>query len=123
MAWLASQPIGRRRKAAEIAAAVGIPLPFAARVLSQLNRRGLLQARAGQDGGYTLARSGESVSLLEVIEAIEGPLRAPMCLLRDVRCGASQPCRLHDAWSTAQEALRSALASTTLTSEVRTHGD
>jgi DNA-binding IscR family transcriptional regulator len=54
LAWLAAQPAGSRRKAAEIANAAGIPGPFAARVLAQLNRAELLHARAGQDGACAL---------------------------------------------------------------------
>jgi Rrf2 family protein len=124
MVWLAGQPAGDRRKAAEIAEAVHIPPPFAARVLSQLNKQGLLDARAGHDGGYTLARPSAGVSLLEIIEAIEGPLRSRTCLLRDAQCGeGGQHCPLHDAWSTAQATFRDALATTTLTNEVETHGN
>jgi Rrf2 family protein len=110
-----------RQKAAAIARATGIPGPFAARVLAQLQRAGLLIARAGQEGGYTLARPGRDISLLDVIESVEGPLRARDCLLRDLRCGTDGYCVVHDAWSTAQDQLLSVLASTTL-DRLRTSG-
>ena len=112
--WLAGQPAGTRRKAAEIAGAVGIPLPFAARVLARLQRGGFLAARAGHDGGYALARRPSDVSLLEVIEAFEGPLRTRGCLMRDGACGADGFCQLHGAWTTAQAALRGVLEQTSL---------
>ena len=114
MVYLAGEPVGERRKAAEIAAAAGIPGPFAQRVLARLQREGLLLARAGQEGGYTLARPPAEISLLELIEAIEGPLAARHCLLRDRACGTDGHCLLHGAWSTAQGALRSVLAATSL---------
>ena len=114
LVWLAGQPAGSRRKAAEIAGAVGIPLPFAARVFARLQRSGFLIARAGHDGGYALARRPSDVSLLEVIEAFEGPLRARGCLMRDGACGAGGFCQLHGAWATAQSALRDVLAGTSL---------
>jgi Rrf2 family protein len=114
LVWLAGQPAGTRRKAAEIAHAVGIPLPFAARVFARLQRAGFLAARTGHDGGYALRRRPSDVSLLEVIEAFEGPLRSRGCLMRDGACGAGGFCQLHDAWVTAQSALRSVLAETSL---------
>ena len=114
LVWLAGQPAGSRRKAAEIAGAVGIPLPFAARVFARLQRAGFLAARAGHDGGYALARRPSDVSLLQVIEAFEGPLHARGCLMRDGACGVGGFCQLHGAWATAQAALRNVLAGTSL---------
>jgi Rrf2 family protein len=103
-----------RQKAAAISSAAHIPPVFTARVLAQLRRQGLLWARAGQHGGYTLAHPAGAISLLRVIEAVEGPLQTRTCVLRNGACGAGGTCLLHDAWSTAQDALRSALAATTL---------
>jgi Rrf2 family protein len=117
--WLAAQPAGSRRKAAEIAAAAGIPGPFAARVLAQLHRAGLLHARAGQEGGYALARTAAELTLLDVLEAVEGPLTARRCLLRDAPCGADGGCALHGAWAAAQQAFRAALGAAPLVQPVR----
>ena len=103
-----------RHKAAAISSAVGIPPVFAARVFAQLQRQGLLHARAGQQGGYTLARPATEISLLDVIEAVEGHVGSRDCVLRDTPCGADGTCLLHDAWNTAQNALRTELARTPL---------
>jgi Rrf2 family protein len=103
-----------RQKAADIAAANDVPPVFATRVLALLQRQGLLLARAGQQGGYTLGRTSEDISLLEVVESIEGPLVTRECVLRDGLCGTEGYCLLHDAWSAAREALCAVLASTTL---------
>jgi Rrf2 family protein len=117
--WLAAQPAGSRRKAAEIAAAARIPRPFAARVLARLHRAGLLHARAGQEGGYSLARPVSELTLLTVIEAVEGPLAARRCLLRDAPCGPQSACALHGAWMAAQQAFRAALGDTPLVPPVQ----
>ena len=104
-----------RYKAAEIARASDVPGAYATRVLALLHRRGLLLARAGQRGGYALARS--RITLLEVIEAVEGPLTTPECVLRDTPCGfpEGEPyCVLHEAWRASREALRDVLAVTPL---------
>lgn len=120
MVWLASRTPGTRHKAAAIATGAVIPPSFAARVLAQLHRSGLLSARAGQDGGYSLSRAASAVTLLEVIEAVEGPLRATHCLLRDHDCGLDGYCALHGPWSEAQEGLRRALSETPLHEEAPT---
>src|SRR4051812_41536586 len=112
----------QRHKAAAIARAAGIPPLFAARVLAHLQREGLLRARAGQQGGYTLARSAADISLLEVIEAVEGPLQTRSCVLRDTACGSGGTCVLHDAWRAAQGALRNVLGRTTLAAAIEPAG-
>jgi Rrf2 family protein len=103
-----------RHKAAEITAATDVPPVFATRILALLQRRGLLLARAGQQGGYVLERSAHSISLLDVVEAVEGPLITRECVMRDGLCGENGHCLLHDAWSASREALRSILAGTPL---------
>jgi Rrf2 family protein len=108
----------QRHKAAKIAASTGVPPVFATRILAQLQRQGLLLARAGQQGGYTLARQPADISLLEVIESVEGPLVTQTCVMRELVCGTQGYCVLHDAWSTAQSALRRVLADTSLASAV-----
>lgn len=123
MVWLIHQPTNSRRKAAEIAQAVNIPGPFAARVFAQLNRSGLLSARAGKDGGYALARPADQISLLDIIEAMEGPVRANNCLLRDQACNASGECVLHEAWRASQVALRTVLGATSLASTLNLNVD
>ena len=110
----AGDPVPPRRKAAQIAADTGVPPDFATRVLALLQRHGLLRARAGRQGGYTLARPPSEITVLEVVEAVEGPLHSRECVLRDQLCSADAPCLLHDAWSTAREALRRVLGQTTL---------
>jgi Rrf2 family transcriptional regulator, iron-sulfur cluster assembly transcription factor len=127
--WLAQQPCGRY-KAAEISAASQVPPIFATRILAQLQRQGLLEARAGQHGGYVLERTAAKLSLLEVVESVEGPLVTTTCVLRDMACGGSGGggsgganfCVLHSAWSAAQAALRDVLAATSLESAVGASG-
>jgi Rrf2 family protein len=103
-----------RHKAAAISSAATIPPHFATRVLAHLQRQGLLRARAGQQGGYTLARPASDVSLLDVIEAVEGPLQTRTCVLRDAACSSDGTCVLHNTWRAAQSALREVLERTTL---------
>lgn len=113
---------GGRQKAAAIASAINIPPLFAARVLALMQRQGLLHARAGQQGGYTLVRHPQTISILEVVEAVEGPLLSRDCVMRDQVCGAGDFCVLHDAWSASQEALRAVLATSMVGSTISRSG-
>lgn len=111
---LARRPRGTRFKAREIATEMDIPAKYLPQVLSMLVRAGLVGSLAGPDGGYFLLRPPAEVTLREVIEAADGPIRSDTCVLRSSPCkwqGAM--CVLHDHWVAAQEALIDRLESTT----------
>ena len=102
-----------RRKARQIAADMQIPERYLPQILAALVHTGMLTAVAGPDGGYALARDPADVTLLDVVEAAEGPVRATRCLLRGGPCDWTGVCPLHGSWSRAQEALAAELARTT----------
>ena len=100
--------------ARRIANAMGIPVRFLPQVLADLQRAGLVEASAGRSGGYKLARMATEVSLLEVIEAVEGDSRRRSCVLRGGPCGEDGNCDVHDIFFEGQEALRGTFARATL---------
>lgn len=100
-----------RRKNREIADAMDIPQTYLARILAQLVRAGLVQATAGQDGGYVLARPPEELSILDVIRAVE-ETEVRECVLRGGPCRLDGTCAVHDAWTGAREALNERLDAT-----------
>jgi Rrf2 family protein len=99
------------RKARDVAQAMAIPPRYLAQILAGLVREGLLEATAGREGGYVLARSAAQISLLEVIRATE-PVGLRGCLLRGMPCGEDGHCALHESWSNAQSALNEVLEAT-----------
>lgn len=103
---------GRRLKAREIAAEMEIPEKFVPQILGSLIKAGLVTSVAGPDGGYALAQDPAEISLLEVIEASEGPILSQKCVLRGGRCQTNGTCVVHDAWAGAQVALAERLART-----------
>jgi Rrf2 family iron-sulfur cluster assembly transcriptional regulator len=107
-------PSGGQRKIREVVAEMGVPATFASQILADLVRAGLATSRAGKGGGYRLVRSPELVSLLEVVEAGEGPLRAERCALGAGPCRWESVCPLHETWGAATKALRETLRETTL---------
>jgi len=74
MICLAADDTGDPVKADTIARAQDIPLKFLLGILNDLKRARLLRSQRGAEGGYTLAKPGEDISVADVIRAIDGPL-------------------------------------------------
>jgi Rrf2 family nitric oxide-sensitive transcriptional repressor len=100
--------------ATRIADEMHIPARFVAHVLSDLVHAGLVDARAGRNGGYRLALAADQIDLLRVVDAAEDRGGAPRCVLRGGACDVDGRCEVHDAFASATEALRRDLARTTL---------
>jgi Rrf2 family iron-sulfur cluster assembly transcriptional regulator len=83
-------------------------------VLGALVRSGILTAVAGRDGGYALERSPMDLTLLELIEAADGPLVYDRCLLTAAPCNPDNGCLVHATWASAQRTLLEELGDTTL---------
>ena len=109
-------PQGGYRKIREVAEEMRVPRAYTPQILNLLAQAGLAEARAGQQGGYRLLRDPATISLVEVVEAAEGPLRPDRCTLRDGPCRWEDMCPLHPAWDRAMEALRGSLQATSLAS-------
>ena len=105
---------GVPRKIREVVSEMEVPQTFASQILADLVRAGVASSRAGRNGGYWLQRAPEDISVLEVVEAAEGPLHAERCALAEGPCRWEAVCPLHETWSTATAALREVLAATTL---------
>lgn len=105
---------GAPRKIREVVADTELPRTFASQILADLVRAGLAVSKAGRDGGYRLSRRPEDISVLEVVEAAEGPLRAERCALGDGPCRWETVCPLHETWVEATARLNSLLAATSL---------
>ena len=89
----------------EIAEAVGTSVPFLSQVLTPLVNHHWIASRTGPAGGYELLDAGRTVSLLQLIEAVEGPIVDGRCVLEDSVCNNDEPCALHTMWSGARGAL------------------
>jgi Rrf2 family protein len=101
-------------KIREVSTAMHLPVSYTPQVLKLLANAGLVEARAGRGGGYRLTRRPQDVSLLEVVEAAEGPLAPERCILRGGPCRWEDACAVHPAWAAAVQACRGSLATTSL---------
>jgi Rrf2 family transcriptional regulator, iron-sulfur cluster assembly transcription factor len=106
---------GGYRKIREVAKEMDLPLSYTPQILAALAQAGIAEARAGRDGGYRLVRAPEAISLLDVVEAGEGPLSPPsICAIRGGPCRWEKVCALHPVWSAATQAICLVLQQSTL---------
>lgn len=98
----------------EVAARQGVPPPFLAKVVLALVRAGLLRSHRGAGGGITLARPADQITLLQVIEAADGPLALNSCVLWPEDCPRSQVCPVHEVWCEVRALLAERLGGITI---------
>jgi Rrf2 family protein len=89
-----------------------IPPSFLAKIISQLSIAGLIHTSRGAKGGVTLARDPATISLLDVVEAIDGPVSLNQCTIDPRACVQSSNCVMHSFWCEAQEELVGRLGKT-----------
>ena len=82
--------------ATDIAEAYGISTPLLAKVLQKLAKAGLVAARHGSSGGYTLARDASRITALDVISAIDGPLFITSCVTHRGECDQTTTCTVRE---------------------------
>jgi Rrf2 family protein len=109
----------------DLAQAVEIPANYLSKVLLTLRNAGLVNTARGSGGGYRLARPGNEILLIEVVELFEEISRAkPRCFLGQTReCSDSTPCSAHIMWQGVQVAYLKFLVSTPLSTIAGNSGD
>lgn len=111
MIHLAGMPSGSRASRSALAQAAECPEQFLSKVLQSLTRSGLVISHRGNTGGFELPASHRRASLLQVVEAIEGPMRLNVCLTANAACSRQGSCPAHPVWVRAQQAMSDVLAS------------
>ena len=97
--YLASKEPGKPVLVREIADAASVPRQSLAKILHGLRNKGLVKSTKGPGGGYQLARPGSEMKIVEIIEAVDGPLQlARSCILGLDECDDNEGCALHDYW-------------------------
>jgi Rrf2 family transcriptional regulator, iron-sulfur cluster assembly transcription factor len=103
-------PLSARR----ISEQMSVPARFLPHVLRDLVRAGLVEGQTGRGGGYRLARDPSEITLLAVINAVEGDQITPACVLRGIPCRSDGTCAVHDVFDGARKSLLQRLAATSL---------
>jgi Rrf2 family protein len=113
---LAELKNGGRAPTSKIASEQHIPPSFLAKIVSQLSVAGVVQTSRGARGGVSLAREPDAITLLEVVEAIDGPITLNECVNDPRSCPFADHCKVHNIWCKAQAELVQKLSSTNFAS-------
>lgn len=103
---------GERWKGSRLAEALDASAGFVAQAMTPLVAAGWVRSEPGPTGGYRLVDGLGAVSVLEVIEAVEGSTDVVGCVLEDRPCSGGGPCALHVPWAKARSLLLAELAAT-----------
>jgi len=112
MSYLATDRRGQVHTARDVSGATGVPLPTVSKILKALARAGLLASHRGVGGGFALARDGKSITVADVVTALEGPIALTACLSPDREsCTVENSCPVRPNWERLNDAVRTALQS------------
>ena len=100
---LAELPDGQYLGAGEIAGDIDAPRNYLGKRLQTLAGEGLVESQKGKGGGFRLARSPASISLIEVVGPIDRVSRWSDCFLGRGRCSDESPCAVHDRWAAVRD--------------------
>jgi Rrf2 family protein len=106
--------IGEQASADRISAEANVPRRLLARILARLSHAGLVESEQGRRGGSRLARPPQEITLLDAVEAAEGPFGVTRCIMQNRACGSGPPCAMHNAWEEGQQAILGYLETQTL---------
>jgi Rrf2 family protein len=111
---LARRGPGGRVATGQIARDESIPPTFLAKIVSQLSAAGIVRATRGARGGVMLARPADELNMLEIIEAIDGPVTLNECVSNPEICPQSDDCVVRTVWGEAQAELVARLRRTSI---------
>ena len=102
------------RHVSDIARCTRVPKAYLAKIFCSLSQQGLVQTKRGYRGGISLARRAEDISLLQIVEAVEGDRWLGECLLGMETCDILTICPTHEFWARIRREIADELRKTTL---------
>ena len=97
----------------EVVAGSGLPREFLAKVFQKLVHAGVLCSAKGRGGGFSLARPAHEITLIQIVEAVEGPQAYDRCVVGLERCNDQMPCAQHDLYKPIRQRIKDYLNTTT----------
>lgn len=114
--YVATQPSDQLTNIRDIARELDISFHFLTKILQKLTRNGIMESSRGAAGGIRLARPARSITLWDVLVALEEDSLFANCVLGLEGCGNRNPCPLHAAWAVERARLEKMFRRTTLSS-------
>ena len=100
--------------ASELAERAGLEMPTVAKLLKPLAQAGLVEGLRGVHGGYRLSRDAADIGLIDIVEAMEGPLAMTECSVHDGQCGIEASCGVRANWRRINDVVADALRGVSL---------
>ncbi len=95
-------------------ASTGVPGKYLEQLLGHLRRAGLVSTVRGVQGGYQIAKAPEDITMLDIIDAMEGPIELSECTASEGHCGRSCTCPVRKVWQRLTDSINHELACVTL---------
>ncbi len=111
---MAQQPEIKQWSVHNLANQMDIPAPFLAKNFQTLAKKDVLNSAKGRQGGFSFAKPPNEITIIEVIESIDGPELAHQCTLGFPECGDANPCPFHFEWKKVRAELIGVLATKTI---------
>ena len=111
---LAGRSTGGNMLLDQLVAGTDLPRDFMAKIFQKLVRGGILVSAKGRGGGFALARPAHQISLMQVVEAMEGPQLLDRCVVGLERCNDTMPCPQHDLYKPIRQRLKDYLNTTSV---------
>lgn len=105
---------GKRVSVTEIAQAMQIPKTFLAKLLQRLVKHHVLISARGVNGGFQLARKPSEITLLDIMEVMQGPAGINVCAIDSGRCSLSNTCTVHPVWVEIRKEVEKKLTKVTI---------
>lgn len=103
--YLSSQPEGAVCLLSDISERQNIPPSFLSKIFQNLAKAGFVSSLRGAGGGFMLVKDPSEITLLDVVEAIDGQIALNVCLNNGSLCENKPTCAVHSVWSEAQSHL------------------
>ncbi|MEA4908684.1 MAG: Rrf2 family transcriptional regulator [Chloroflexi bacterium] len=111
---LASDPQGQPQSTASLAKKLEMPLPFTHQIAHTLMQNGFIKASPGPKGGLALNQSATQITVLQVVEALEGPISLNPCTSCSDQCAREEDCVSRFFWDDLQQRIVLSLAAATI---------
>jgi len=105
LVYLAQRDVTEFTSTSEIAEAQHIPEPYLLRICSELQKSGLIESRRGPKGGHKLAKSGDQISVSDVVNSVDYSLAPIDCVGEPESCRLSGACSQRELWSDVEAML------------------
>ncbi len=111
---LADVPGGKYAMVKQIAEQADIPSHFLAKILQQLARKGFLRSSKGPTGGFALRMAPAEITMMQIVDAVDGIADFNRCPAGLSECNDQQPCGMHDSWKGLRQRIMEYLEKTTI---------